>query len=190
MAKGNGFIIDTLSTWRDLPTTSHYDFAHPWVENTSRPNNITNGLKNHHIALWASHGRYYDQTKGFWKWQRPFLFGTTEDLYTQTIVLPFLIPMLENAGAVVFTPRERDPQPHEVIVDNDSRTPYPTYIEIDGSRDWEPYPVGFRFQAELNDGDNPFTQGTARQAKPSARVEKQKSIISPRCPKQDDTPCM
>lgn len=165
MAKGNGFIIDTLSTWRDLPTTSHYDFAHPWVENTSRPNSITNGLKNHHIALWASHGRYYDQAKGFWKWQRPFLFGTTEDLYTQTIVLPFLIPMLENAGAVVFTPRERDPQPHEVIVDNDSRTPYPTYIEIDGSRDWEPYPVGFRFQAELNDGDNPFTQGTARQAK-------------------------
>ena len=42
-----------------------------------------------------------------------------EDLYTQSYVLPFLIPMLENAGACVMTPRERDVQSWEVICDND-----------------------------------------------------------------------
>ena len=95
----------------------------PWTWNISRPNRITHGLANRHLSLWASHGRYYDQKKGFWKWQRPNLFGTTEDLFTQTIVVPFLIPMLENAGANIFTPRERDWQPEEIIVDNDGCLP-------------------------------------------------------------------
>ena len=53
------------------------------------------------------------------KWQRPAMFGTTEDLFTQTIVVPYLIPMLEKAGANVFTPRERDWQTNEIIIDND-----------------------------------------------------------------------
>lgn len=156
---------DTLSTWRDLPTTRNYDFSHPWVENTSRPYSITQGLQRHHLALWASHGRYYDHEKGVWKWQRPFLYGTTEDLYTQTIVVPFLIPMLENAGAVVFTPRERDPQRNEVIVDNDSPKQYPHYVEVDNGKDWSSHPVGFRYKASLYDNENPFTMGTSRLAK-------------------------
>ena len=49
----------------------------------------------------------------------PRLFCTTEDLFTQSFIIPYLIPMLENAGANVFTPRERDTQKQEVIVDND-----------------------------------------------------------------------
>lgn len=92
----------------------------PWVSNASLPYKITNGLQNRHLCLWASHGRYYNINKGEWCWQRPELFGTTEDLFTQTIVIPYLIPMLERAGAIVFTPRERDWQRHEVIVDNDT----------------------------------------------------------------------
>ena len=75
----------------------------PWVRNVSRPNTITHGLYNRHIALWASHGRFYNAKTGAWEWQRPNLFGTNEDLFTQTIVVPYLIPMLQNAGAVVHT---------------------------------------------------------------------------------------
>ena len=70
----------------------------PWVFNASRPYFVTAGLQNRHLSLWASHGRYWDAERG-WKWQRPNLFCTTEDLFTQTIVVPYLIPMLENAGA-------------------------------------------------------------------------------------------
>ena len=41
-------------------------------------------------------------------------------MFTQSFVLPYLVPMLENAGAYVMLPRERDTQINEVIVDNDS----------------------------------------------------------------------
>ena len=92
----------------------------PWVKDASRPYSISRGLDNRHFCVWASHGIYYNISKDQWTWQRPPLFCTSEDLFTQTIVTPYLIPMLEKAGAVVFTPRERDWQKHEVIVDNDS----------------------------------------------------------------------
>ena len=135
----------------------------PWVANASRPYKITHGLSNRHLSLWASHGRYYDQKKEFWKWQRPNLFGTTEDLFTQTIVIPYLIPMLENAGAIVYTPRERDWQKNEYIIDNDGGTS-PYYLEKNVSGSWTStgFP-GFSFHSGMYlDGENPFTQGSAR----------------------------
>ena len=55
-------------------------------------------------------------------------------LFTQTIVVPYLIPMLEKAGANVFTPRERDWQCNEVIVDNDDKYKYPYYVEVNNSK--------------------------------------------------------
>ena len=62
-------------------------------------------------------------------YKRQRLFCTTEDLFTQSFVLPYVIPMLENAGAVVYTPRERDTQKNEIIVDND--TPNASlYLEV------------------------------------------------------------
>ena len=70
------------------------------------------GLSGRYIALWQSHGRYYEAKTERWEWQRAPLFRTVEDMYTQSYVIPFLIPMLENAGAYVMTPRERDTQVH------------------------------------------------------------------------------
>ncbi|MBQ6062545.1 MAG: fibronectin type III domain-containing protein [Prevotella sp.] len=138
--------------------------GYPWVENLSRPNDISHGLRNRHISLWASHGRYYDLKSGVWKWQRPFLFGTTEDLYTQTIVIPYLMPMLENAGAVVFSPRERDWQVNEVIVDNDRSTASGTYRETNGNNQWtQSGMAGFAWHpGTYKDNENPFTAGTTR----------------------------
>lgn len=155
----------------------------PWVSNISKPNNISLGLSNRHIALWASHGRYYDQKKGLWKWQRPNLFCTTEDLFTQTIVVPYLIPMLENAGATVFTPRERDWQTKEIIVDNDKG--------VSGEGSWygehtekEPWTDtgerGFGFSnGILRDGENPFTMGTARMIRTTKKEDKAIAIWQP-----------
>ena len=60
----------------------------------------------------------------------PRLFGTTEDLFTQSFVVPYLIPMLENAGAIVFTPRERNWQRQEVIVDNNTCPAGSQYLEV------------------------------------------------------------
>lgn len=156
----------------------------PWVYRVSRPNNITEGLLNRHIALWASHGRYYDADKGKWVWQRPNLFGTTEDLFTQTIVVPYLIPMLENAGATVFTPRERDWQTHEVIVDNDDRQKAPYYIEFVDRKKWETTDsAGFAFHTgTYHDGENPFKNGTARKAKASKKKHTSEVSYQPNLP--------
>lgn len=138
----------------------------PWVKNVSQPYEIENGLEGRHISLWASHGRYYDNKEGNWRWQRPPLFGTTEDLFTQTIVVPYLIPMLENSGANVFTPRERDWQRHEVIVDNDNLPSLINYHEQNQRYAWETAPSqGFAFhQGIYQDKENPFMAGTARMA--------------------------
>lgn len=88
----------------------------PWVKNLSRPWVSTKGLEGRHIALWASHGRYFKQATGEWVWQRPQMNATLEDLYTSTIVIPYLMPMLERSGAVLFSPRERSWQKNEVVV--------------------------------------------------------------------------
>jgi len=45
--------------------------------------------------------------------------------------------MLENAGATVLLPRERDTQTHEVIVDNDSETGRSQLIVTNGINSWE-----------------------------------------------------
>jgi len=137
----------------------------PWAVNISRPNKITHGLSGRHISLWASHGRYFDLDKGSWVWQRPNLFCTNEDLFTQTIVVPYLIPMLENAGCYVFTPRERDWQKQECIVDNDDCCQGGRFI-LASNRDDESEINGFRMHSgTYQDGENPFTAGSAIIAK-------------------------
>lgn len=148
----------------------------PWVFNASRPYFVTAGLQNRHLSLWASHGRYWDAERG-WKWQRPNLFCTTEDLFTQTIVVPYLIPMLENAGAIVFTPRERDWQQQEIVVDNDDRHSI-SYQEFVNGKKWKNCDsLGFaNLQASYQDGENPFQMGTVRQAKATKR--KKNSLVS------------
>ncbi|MGN0201424.1 MAG: xanthan lyase [Candidatus Cryptobacteroides sp.] len=129
------------------------------------------GLSGRTVALWQSHGRYYDEEKDSWDWQRAPLFQTVEDMYTQTYVLPFLIPMLENAGAYVMTPRERDIQTREVIADNDpafsGRRPEGVRVEGRYSEhgEWSDAGSGFADKKLTYTGiENPFTMGTSRQA--------------------------
>lgn len=146
-----------------------------WVKNISRPNEISRGLQDRHIAIWQSHGNYFKNDKNEWGWQRPRLFCTTEDLFTQSFVLPYVIPMLENAGAIVYTPRERDTQKNEIIVDND--TPNASlYLEVGSKKaHWATAPIkGFaQKKAIYRDGENPFTDGTCRFI-PTERKKKNK----------------
>ncbi len=138
---------------------------YPLTRSLSSPHEIKNGLQNRHIALWQSHGLYYAQTAHRWEWQRARMFGTVEDLFTQSFVLPYLTPMLENAGATILIPRERDTQIHEIIIDNDRSTPGSEYKELDGEKAWsDGKKAGFgHIQATYTNGENPFTQGTYRQ---------------------------
>ena len=129
------------------------------------------GLLGRNIALWQSHGRYYEKSLDRWEWQRAAIHSTVEDMFTQSFVLPFLIPMLENAGAYILDPRERDTQKYESVCDNDNPFPGPrgplmrtrgSYYE---SGQWKDAGTGFAdLKPFYSDYDNPFTMGTARSA--------------------------
>jgi len=152
----------TLDTLR-IPTRGGPRPA-PVVENLSRPIYPTRGLMSKNIVLWHSHGWYFNVKEDRWEWQRPRLFQTVEDLVPMSFTLPYLIPMLEAAGATVFVPRERDRQIYEVVVDNDSRTTDYAENSLRKSLAWAagqgpgfavgtpPYPVNH----------NPFLDGTHR----------------------------
>ena len=133
----------------------------PIVQNLDKPYEVTNGLNNKNIVVWNSHGWYYNNDQDRWMWQRPRMFQTVEDLIPTSFVLPYIIPMLENSGANVFIPRERDIQTNEVVVDNDQPGSFQNgiYNETNGwttgtEKGFEignpPYPNNF----------NPFLQGT------------------------------
>ena len=142
----------------------------PTVRGTSS-RTFRKGLHGRHIALWQSHGRYYDSKTDSWLWQRAPLHTTVEDIFTRSFVLKYLIPMLENAGANVFTPRERDVQPLEYVIDNDPAFDGPRegLLRRTGSYreagTWSNAGVGFADAKQVYDlSDNPFTMGTARSA--------------------------
>ena len=155
----------------------HAYTGNPWVSNLSRPYKITQGLQGKHLMVNASHGRVYRE--GTWRWQRPYLFCTTEDLFTRSFVFPYLIPMLENAGAVVVTARERDPQTAEAVVDNDAPGRGGTYSEINQADfAWQTTPdsVGFAPVGLLADSVMPFRLGTSRQVATSSRRSRLASV--------------
>jgi hypothetical protein len=131
------------------------------------------GLDGKNIALWQSHGRYFEPTLNRWEWQRACIFQTVEDLYTQSYVVPFLMPMLENAGAYVLCPRERDTNNVEYIIDNDGGNAVGTYHE-ENVKHWKKVSQhGFGYTSKvLRDTDNPFTHGTARQTKATTNAHK------------------
>lgn len=143
-----------------------------WVKNISNEAYPTKGLNGRHIMVWQSHGKYFNIKENEWQWQRPNLFTTNEDMFTQSFVTQYLIPMMENAGATVFTPRERDWQRNEVIVDNDGGS---TYIETPSKKSkWMTHnQKGFAQKYKMyNDNHNPFTDGTVRFTMTEKKAEK------------------
>ncbi len=141
-------------------------------------NSWAKGLEGRHIAVWQSHGRFYDINNEKWSWQRPPLFQTIEDMFTQSFVLPYLVPMLENAGAYVLLPRERDVQRNEVVADNDEGCGARGSADYEEKGKWTDAGKGFADLLEYyKDFENPFRMGTARQAE-CITADKKKSIAT------------
>ncbi|MHB1687625.1 MAG: golvesin C-terminal-like domain-containing protein [Ignavibacteriaceae bacterium] len=124
-----GYLIEELIPNFFRSDSSKYDTSRmppneirpkPVVENISEKFIPSNGLFDRNIVVWQSHGWYYNNSEDRWEWQRPRVFQSVEDKLPLSFVVPYLIPMLEKAGANVFDPRERDFQTNEVVVDNDS----------------------------------------------------------------------
>lgn len=132
------------------------------------------GLSGNNIALWQSHGWYFEPKLNRWEWQRARIFQTVEDLYTQSYVMPYLMPMLENAGAYVISPRERDINTFEQIIDEDGKYAYRGYSEQRRGEKWQDGEgEGFAYNREVyRDFENPFKEGSYRQVVASKKKEK------------------
>ncbi|MCC5927540.1 MAG: xanthan lyase [Bacteroidetes bacterium] len=144
----------------------HAETKVPLVRNLDNPWHAASGLDGRHVALWHSHGWYYNIREQRWEWQRPRLFNTTEDMLPMAFTIPYIIPMLEAAGAHVWVPRERDIQHHMVIVDNDMPTSGGRYHETVRSpyQSWrDGTHEGFTPEVlPLLGNVNPFQEGTWR----------------------------
>jgi hypothetical protein len=141
------------------------------------PNNPLKGLSGNSVALWHSHGYYYEMNLDRWEWQRARLFGTVEDVAVMGYIVPYLTKMLENSGAIVYLPRERDTQIHEVIVDNDKSTGGSELI-LTSDNEVQKIEKGFMLTDTLFPGYNPFTHGT------SLRILKDSAVYIPEIPEK------
>ena len=144
----------------------------PFVVEAEPLAKVPDGMGGDIVALWASHGRYFKPGSSGWYWQRPPLFMVTEDTHTMSYILPYVVPMIENAGGYVLLPRERNINRYEVIVDNDTNDEgeiysQPYYREKTGKEKWETGEgEGFIYDLpDFRDMENPFENGTYRQVK-------------------------
>ena len=149
----------------------------PFISELDANRHYKQGLDGNIIAMWPSHGWYFEPLLNRWEWQRARLMQTVEDMYTHSYVLPFLIPMLENAGAYVWNARERDTHNYGAVVDNDPcELAQAGYSEHNGKQKWQGGEgTGFAFlRDQYKDFENPFTEGTYRMVK----AEKDKKKVS------------
>lgn len=174
-SKYNGYKVTLTANGQDLDTLVRFavtDYYRPDMTQQrspvmpERPFSAHDGLANTNIALWQSHGWYFEPKLNRWEWQRARVQQTVEDLYTQSFVMPYLMPMLENAGAYVMSPRERDTSLFEAIVDADNAAT-PGYSEHNGRYKWNDAGIaGFAWDGTpLINGSHPHSTGTARAVK-------------------------
>lgn len=143
----------------------------PWPEDrrvVKKASNLdtltTKGLKGRNLAMWHSHGWYYEQDDDRWKFQRARLFQTVEDLFPTRYVLNYLVPMLENAGAQVWLPRERGLHITEIIIDDQD------FYSYSGTVAPEVLNEGFALGDTLIYGNtNPFELGTSLKIDPTVQ---------------------
>ncbi len=167
----------------------HEERPVPLTQDISKQFTPSNGLFNRNIVVWQSHGWYYNNEEDRWEWQRPRIFQTVEDKLPLSFVVPYLLPMLENAGAIVFDPRERDFQKYSVVIDNDSpkdiKSKY--YIEKDKDRKYrwlKGSSAGFaEGKPPYKSGYNPFEKGTYKYTYANSKATDSISWI-PRIPEE------
>ncbi|MFQ5859760.1 MAG: fibronectin type III domain-containing protein, partial [Anaerolineae bacterium] len=98
---------------------------HPLSPSPSLP--LSGGfLSGKTVYVSAGHGWYWNPDFESWLTQRPVWEDLVEDFNNAEAVNQYLLPYLYNAGADVWTVRERDLNPQEITVTVDS----PAYVQV------------------------------------------------------------
>ncbi len=119
-------------------------------------------LRDKAVYLSQCHGWIYYTSLGRFSTQRGNLYNTVEDFHNPEGANHYLVHYLENAGARVYTVRERDPGTAEQIVDDGD----PAYAETGpveaGGRGFSASASGWSY------GSGPFDSGSTRRARQSS----------------------
>lgn len=174
-------LANSIPLEKFVPNLYREEFAHDETRSGKPSNGVPlvrysesevygKGLDMRHIAFWPSHGYYYEtrDEEPSWKFQRPALFTSIEDLNTFDYAYNYLVPMLENAGAIVISPRERSPQTIEIIADNDASYPYAEVNQLKG--EWQKHQGGFVIIDTLYE-ENPFELGSYLSSQGDAEIQ-------------------
>ncbi len=153
-------IENYFSSFDSSYTRKHKSFVTPLDDNRD----YSKGLSGNIVAVWPSHGWYFEPYLNRWEWQRARMFHTVEDMYTHSYMIPFIMPMLENAGAYVWDARERDTHNFGAVVDNDGGHAQRGYHEHNGKKKWKKGEGnGFAYErSEYKNFENPFEEGSYR----------------------------
>ncbi len=120
------------------------------------PGRADGALSGKAVYLSQCHGFiWYDSVWGFTT-QRGNLYDTVEDFHNPEGMNQFLARYLENAGAAVFTTKERGMNRQSAIADNDGDG----YSET--GTGFATGPDGFADHGPWDYGENPFDAGTTR----------------------------
>lgn len=123
---------------------------------TVHPGRADGALSGRAVYVSQCHGFMYYDSAGRFETQRPNIYDTIEDFHNPEGANAFLIPYLENAGAAVFTARERDTNPLQAIADNDGQG----YAESGSG--FVTAEAGFGERTTYAYGVDPFEEGTTR----------------------------
>ncbi|HHO53704.1 MAG TPA: hypothetical protein ENK18_23235 [Deltaproteobacteria bacterium] len=120
------------------------------------PGETAGALSGRAVYVSQCHGWIWSDPLGRFATQRGNLFSTVEDLHNPEGADQYLVRYLENAGAAVFTAKERDINPLLALSDNDGSG----YTEVGSG--FADGPAGFADTAPYIYGEDPFDAGTTR----------------------------
>jgi hypothetical protein len=132
---------------------AHQTQRPPPADNPGRADGFLSGRA---VYMSQCHGWLYSEVLGRFATQRGDVWDTVEDFHNPEGANVYLLNYLENAGAAVYTARERGMNTNQALSDDSDATYSEVgtdFIEGDpGFADAAPYPYGV----------NPFSQGTTR----------------------------
>ena len=137
----------------------------PVVVPFDAPGKGTGGLAGRHVYVSQGHGWTWSDTLGRWATQRGNTWGIVEDFVNAEAIDQYLLHYLENAGAMVWPVRERDPRAEMIIVDDGDGDAHPDnglYEEIGGGFQHSTAAGFANFMAPYQGTENPMTLGGSR----------------------------
>ncbi len=130
--------------------------AHP----ADHPGASSGVLSGKAVYVSQGHGWIWYDSLGRFSTQRGNVYDTVEDFHNTEAANWYLTAMLENAGAAVFTVKDRGMNPESAVIDNDAPSSGGSYSET-GSGFEDGY-AGWAAGDTWAYGEDPFDAGTTR----------------------------